>query len=158
MAKKYGNRHSTTIKNFDEIGEVIQHHIYETVDSIDRAVGDGKGKLLKVYKTASKPIVEDIEIFMKQHELTEETWKSFNDGTLLVDEDAYTQFKLGFDLKKGGLAALFLEHGDNGSPKRMPNTGYHFMYYAVENNEQYFMDKMIDEFNKLVIEFRESKK
>lgn len=138
--KKKTLRDGYTIRNFDEIGECISDFYSYRLDAFERAFTEGKGKefMLETFKAGAKPIIFDIERFMAQHERTGSTWSAFNEGVLLDRGNDILYFKFGFDIKQGGLPALFLEYGDNGSPMRMPNKAHYFMYYAVENNIHQF--------------------
>lgn len=77
---------------------------------------------------SSVPIKDDLLEFIRRHRLTGVTEKSFEDLHELNRAGGYMLFKIGYNIKKGGLPALFL---DVGTPKIKPSF---FVYHAFENN------------------------
>lgn len=76
-------------------------------------------------KSVEKPKAEMLD-FIRQHKLTGETENSFT--TEIKQEGDKVYLKLGFDIKNGGLPAVFLNYG---TPKIPPSF---FIDNAIENN------------------------
>lgn len=149
-------RNGYTVKNMGEIGEVVTDYYGGLLRKFDKVFGDDNGAdmMLRTFKAGAQPMIFDIERFMSEHEVTTETWGSFNEGVLIDNGQNWLDFKFGFDIKTGGLPALFLEYGDNGTPMRMPNRAYYFMYYAVENNIGHFKQLADEEVERMLSEIQ----
>lgn len=106
-------------------------------DELLRKIVDAGGKLedalVESLKASSEPIGADLLLFMAKHHRTGDTAASFTDVVDVEKTGGYIWYKLGFDIKKGGLPALFL---DIGTPTITPSF---FVYYAFENN----MDRVV---------------
>jgi len=100
----------------------------EYLQKIADAEGNIVDAVVKAAKESSKPISADLLSFVAKHHLTGETEASFTDIQEIEKGYGIISYKLGFDIKKGGLAALFL---DIGTPKMKPSF---FVYYAFQNN------------------------
>ena len=147
-----------SVNNLSELGQAVTGVYSTLLRNFELTFGNNNAKevMFEVYKAGAKPMIGDIKAFMAQHNLTGKTLESFNDGVLVdvAGDGSYMKFKFGFDVKKGGLPALFLEYGDNGSPMRMPNKAYYFMYYAVKNNIDQFRDLADAEIERLLKEVK----
>lgn len=76
-------------------------------------------------KSVEKPKEEMLQ-YIRQHKLTGQTEESFT--TEIKHEGNTVYLKVGFDIKKGGIAAIFLNYG---TPKIAPSF---FIDNAVEHN------------------------
>lgn len=76
-------------------------------------------------KSAEKPKQQMLE-YMHQHKLSGATMKSFTEEIKSEGDKIY--MKVGFDIKKGGLPAVFLNYG---TPRIAPSF---FIDNAIENN------------------------
>lgn len=90
-------------------------------------------------KSVEKPKQEMLD-YIRQHKLTGQTEDSFT--TEIKHEKNNVYLKVGFDIKKGGIAAIFLNYG---TPKIAPSW---FIDNAVENNLDEIKRAQIDALNK----------
>lgn len=124
MAKKKGtfSGNGRVALNFYGMEELVQ----KIVD----AGGKVEPALVRAIKASSKPIANDLQGYMRKHRRSGATIESFTNIQELtgLGHSGYITYKLGFDIKKDGLPALFL---DIGTPKITPSF---FVYYAFENN------------------------
>lgn len=90
-------------------------------------------------KSVEKPKEEMLD-YIRQHKLTGQTEDSFT--TEIKHEKNKVYLKVGFDIKKGGIAAIFLNYG---TPKIAPSW---FIDNAVENNLDEIKRAQIDALNK----------
>lgn len=102
----------------------------ELVQKIVDAGGKVEPALRRSIKASAVPIEKDLRNFMAKHYKTGETISSLTSIQEIegLGSSGYITYKLGFDIKKGGLPALFL---DIGTPKITPSF---FVYYAFQNN------------------------
>lgn len=100
----------------------------ELLRKIEQLAGSVKEPMEKALLAGAELPKRDMLKFIRQHRLTGVTESSFVAGKVEWINDNYLRFKLGFDIKQGGLPALFL---DIGTPKIKPSF---FTYYAIENN------------------------
>lgn len=134
-----------------ELGTTISNLIGADYKKLDKMLGEGskftaEDIMMRRFRIVAEPIIDDIERFMSEHEQTGETWSSFNRGVLVGNiRSGWIELYMGFDKTKGGLPAVILERGDTGSPMRMPNKAYYFMYYAERNNP--VDERMIERLN-----------
>lgn len=101
----------------------------ELLEKIDEAEGNIVDAVVRATKASSKPIKRDLLSYMERHKLTGGTESSFVDVTDIKKGYGRISYKIGFDIKKGGLPALFL---DIGTPTIKPSF---FVYYAFMSNE-----------------------
>lgn len=122
MAKKKGSfsHHGGVSLDFYGFEELLQ--------KIIDAGGSLEDSLAKSLKASAKPIEKDLTGFMSKHILTGDTMRSFQNVHDVDRNRGFISYKLGFDIKKGGLPALFF---DLGTPKMKPTF---FVYYAFRNN------------------------
>lgn len=90
-------------------------------------------------KSVEKPKEEMLD-YIRQHKLTGQTEDSFT--TEIKHEGNKVYLKVGFDVKKGGLAAIFLNYG---TPKIAPSW---FIDNAVENNIDEIKRAQVEALNK----------
>lgn len=98
--------------------------------------------------------------FIRNHKDTGVTEESFSDVEVKWKGDRL-ELKTGFDIKKGGLPALFL---DIGTPSHSGRSGSgvvtgispsFFIYYALENNAEAIKQKQIETLNEILKELKE---
>ncbi len=87
--------------------------------NVEKVVADA------LQKSVEKPKAEMLE-YIRQHHYTGQTEESFT--TEIKQEGDKVFLRLGFDIKKGGLAAVFLNYG---TPKMAPSF---FVDNAIDNN------------------------
>lgn len=141
MAKK--KRKAMNMSELTEIVTSVYSSIGQYASHMERIFGEGSYvKVMgQAFSKITDPMYEDMRRFVSpgQHNRSDKTLKSLNRGELtLSDGGDRLYFKLGFDMNKGGFPALILEYGDSGSPMRMPNKAYFFVYYAVRNHSYSF--------------------
>lgn len=101
----------------------------ELIDKIADAGGNLEDVLSKTIQDSAKPISKDLTTFMEpEHHYSGDTIGSFEDIHSVDRMKGIIHYKLGFDIKKGGLPALFF---DVGAPTITPTF---FVYYAFKNN------------------------
>lgn len=133
--------------------------------AIEEAGGNIKPALEAASRKSLPLVQKDFKAFIEQHEHSGDTEKSlidpsetkymwgkaavkkfvgknqkgkkgFASGSVqIISEEDVLYFEYGFDAKKNGMPALYL---DIGTPKRTPKRGVinptYFIYYTVENN------------------------
>lgn len=90
-------------------------------------------------KSVEKPKEEMLQ-YIRQHKLTGQTEDSFT--TEIKHEGNKVYLKVGFDIKKGGIAAIFLNYG---TPKIAPS---YFIDNAIEHNIDEIKRAQLEALNK----------
>lgn len=103
--------------------------VSDLLKSIEAAGGRVDEAVKQAVSESLKIVGEDMQTFMAKHKLTGDTLESFDQPEPKIEGNTVTAI-VGYDTKKGGTPAIFL---DVGTPKRKP---YFFRYYAVENNRK----------------------
>ena len=96
-------------------------------------------------KSVEKPKEEMLQ-YIRQHKLTGQTEDSFT--TEIKHDGNKVYLKVGFDIKKGGIAAIFLNYG---TPKIAPSW---FIDNAIENNIDEIKRAQVEALNKAFEELR----
>ena len=159
-------------------------------NAIEKAGGNLKPALERATKKSLPIVHKDFDKFASQHEYsgemhdsliqpseTEFIWgkkaktkmKGFNKSGKkgfagakreVVSEEDCLYYEFGFEVKEGGMPALYL---DLGTPKRTPTKGptyrgqikpTYFIYYTVENNMQRIHDIQMKELTKVLEELK----
>lgn len=102
--------------------------VSELLKKIEKAKGDAVPAVAEMAKKSLEVIGENANQFMQGHKLTGDTLESY-EMHAKIDGDM-VKGVVGYDVKKGGLPAIFL---DVGTPTQK---GYFWKYYAVENTRQ----------------------
>ena len=102
--------------------------VSELLKKIEKAKGDAVPAVAEMAKKSLEVIGENTNQFMKSHKLTGDTLGSY-DMHARIEGDT-VKGVVGYDVKKGGLPAIFL---DVGTPTQK---GYFWKYYAVENTRK----------------------
>lgn len=102
--------------------------VSELLKKIEKAKGDAVPAVAEMAKKSLEIIGENTNQFMKGHKLTGDTLESYDMHARI--EGDMVKGVVGYDVKKGGLPAIFL---DVGTPTQK---GYFWKYYAVENTRQ----------------------
>ena len=102
--------------------------VSELLKKIEKAKGDAVPAVAEMAKKSLEIIGENANQFMQGHKLTGDTLESY-DMHARIDGDT-VKGVVGYDVKKGGLPAIFL---DVGTPTQK---GYFWKYYAVENTRK----------------------
>lgn len=98
----------------------------ELLQKLEKAGGNVEKAIVNALKkSAEKPKAEMLE-YIRQHKLSGATEESFTEEIKSEGDKIY--MKVGFDIKKGGLPAVFLNYG---TPRIAPSF---FVDNAIENN------------------------
>lgn len=110
-------------------GSTVQFYgTSELLKKIEAAGGDVEGAITRaVQKSMQQPKAEMQAFFIQQHHLTGATERSFEESPI-VWSSGQLKYYAGFNMKKGGIAALFFEIG---TPKMPPRF---FIYNIVKKN------------------------
>lgn len=95
---------------------------------IKAAEGNVEAAVMDALHEGAKPIEADLLLFMAKHHRSGTTEGSMTEVVKDFHAGMTIYYSLGFDIKKGGLPALFL---DIGTPRIRPS---YFVYYAFKNN------------------------
>ena len=123
--------------NMPEVARIITDTISQHYHEMEKAFDNVEEPIIKAFTVGAEPMITDLKAFVSEgrHYRSSNTLDSFNPGEMTFDsEEGIYYFKFGFDMNVGGFPALILEYGDSGSPKRMPNTAYFFIYWASRNH------------------------
>lgn len=101
----------------------------ELLNKIEKAGGKVDEAVKKCVDSSLELVGYDMKLFVMSHHFTGDTQNSFEKIETKI-KDGKVSGLVGFNIKKGGLPAIFL---DVGTPKQKP---YFFRYYAVENNRE----------------------
>lgn len=124
MAKKF---RGSSVKR----GNLIEMYgVSDLLKSIERAGGNVENAVKKAVDKSLEIVGADMQNFMAGHKDTGETMESYEQNPAKVGKGGLIEAQAGYNAKKGGLPAIFL---DVGTPKQKP---YFYRYYAVENNRQ----------------------
>lgn len=96
-------------------------------------------------KSVEKPKEEMLQ-YIRRHKLTGQTEDSFT--TEIKHEENKVYLKVGFDIKKGGIAAIFLNYG---TPKIAPSF---FIDNAIDHNIDEIKRAQLEALNKAFEELR----
>jgi HK97 gp10 family phage protein len=123
MAKKY---RGSSVKR----GNLIEMYgVKDLLNKIEKAGGKVDEAVSKAVDESLKIVGADMQNFMLGHKDTGDTLESYTQLPSTI-KDGKVESIVGYEIKKGGLPAIFL---DVGTPTQK---GYFFRYYAVENNRQ----------------------
>lgn len=123
MAKKYRGS-SVKRGNF-----IDMYGVSDLLQSIERAGGKVDEAVQKATDESLKQVGMKMQLFMLEHRDTGETYTSY-EMTPITIKNGSVSGMVGYNVKKGGLPAIFL---DVGTPKMKP---YFFRYYAIENSRK----------------------
>lgn len=125
MAKK-GKYRGSSVKrgNFVEM-----YGVSDLLKQIEAAGGNVDSAVQKSVDKSLEVVGSKMQNFMRGHKDSGETYESLEQTAAKVN-GGKVEAMVGYDVKKGGLPAIFL---DVGTPKQKP---YFFRYYAVENSRQ----------------------
>lgn len=111
-------------------GNIVEMYgVSELLKSIEKAGGKVDAAVQKAVDASLQIVGADMQNFMSSHKDTGDTYDSY-EQTPAVAKGNKVEANAGYNVKKGGLPAIFL---DVGTPKQKP---YFYRYYAVENNRQ----------------------
>ena len=102
--------------------------VSELLKKIEKAKGDAVPSVAEMAKKSLEVIGENANQFMQGHKLTGDTLGSYDMHARI--EGDMVKGVVGYDVKEGGLPAIFL---DVGTPTQK---GYFWKYYAVENTRK----------------------
>ncbi len=101
----------------------------ELLQKIEKAGGNVNQACAKAVDNCLELVGLHMQLFMAEHKLTGDTYDSYEQIMASI-KDNKVEAMVGYNVKKGGLPAIFL---DVGTPKQKP---YFFRYYAIENNQK----------------------
>lgn len=123
MAKKY---RGSSIKR----GNIVEMYgVSDLLKQIEAAGGNVDAAVQKAVGKSLEVVGSKMQDFMLGHKDSGETYESFEQTATKV-KGGKVEAMVGYNVKKGGLPAIFL---DVGTPKQKP---HFFRYYAVENSRQ----------------------
>lgn len=112
---------------------VDMYGVSDLLKKIEAAGGKVDEAVKKATDESLKIVGADMQEFMAKHKDTGATMDSYEQVPAVVENGKVTA-EVGYNIKKDGLPAIFL---DVGTPKRK---GYFYRYYAVENNTKKIAD------------------
>ena len=89
----------------------------EYAEKLDKLGGDLKATAEKALRESKDYVTENIEADMKKHNRTGRTEASIKDDSKVTWEGTTASIDVGFDIKHGGLASIFLMYGTPRMPK-----------------------------------------
>lgn len=110
-------------------GGIEMYGVSDLLKSIEKAGGKVNEAVAKAVDVSLQIVGSDMQNFMSSHKDTGDTYESFEQLPVVVTGNK-VEASVGYNVKKGGLPAIFL---DVGTPKQKP---YFYRYYAVENNRK----------------------
>ncbi len=123
MAKKY--RGSSISR--DNIIEM--YGFSELLNKIEKAGGNIDKAVKKCVENSLEQVGMKMQLFMMEHRQTGDTYRSYEPVEVKIKDNKVSSL-VGYNIKKGGLPAIFL---DIGTPTQKP---YFFRYYAIENSRE----------------------
>lgn len=108
-------------------GGIELYGVSELLKNIEAAGGKVDEAVAKAVNKSLEVVGADMQNFMSGHRLTGDTYESYEQTEPKIKGNT-VEATVGYNAKKGGLPAIFL---DVGTPKMKP---YFFRYYAVNNN------------------------
>jgi hypothetical protein len=99
----------------------------DLLKKIEAAGGDVENAISQAVVRSMASPKNDLQAFMTSHHLTGVTERSWGE-TSIEWKNGKLEYAVGFNLKKGGIGALFL---DVGTPKQSPT---YFIYNTVQRN------------------------
>lgn len=110
----------------------------ELLNKIEKAGGNVNAAVRKCVDNSLAQVGLKMQLFMMEHKSSGDTYESYRqleakDKAIKIGNETYNVndgvvAMVGYNVKKGGLPAIFL---DVGTPKQKP---YFFRYYAIENS------------------------
>lgn len=116
--------------------------VSELLKKIEAAQKSAVPAVAELARKSLEAIGEDMNNFMKGHKLTGDTLKSY-DMQAKIEGDT-VKGVVGYEAKKGGLPAIFL---DVGTPNQK---GHFWKYYAVENTRKKVEEIQQETLNKIL--------
>lgn len=111
-------------------GNLIEMYgVSELLNNIEKAGGRVEEAVKKAVDNSLELVGMKMQLFMMNHKETGDTYASYDHIKAAIKNNK-VEAMVGYDAKKGGLPAIFL---DVGTPKQKP---YFFRYYAVENSSE----------------------
>lgn len=119
----------------------------ELLKKIENAQGNIKEAVEKAIIKSCEPPEKAMLNFIANHRRTGLTERTFTRSQIVWEGDIL-KLKTGFDIKKGGLPAIFLNYG---TPTQKP---YFFIYNAVNDNLDEIKKIQVDTLNEILRELK----
>jgi hypothetical protein len=100
--------------------------VSDLLKSIEKAGGRVDEAVKQCVDNCLELVGMKMQLFMMDHRISGDTYRSFEQAQTIIKKNT-VEGMIGYDVKKGGLPAIFL---DVGTPKMKP---YFFRYYAINN-------------------------
>lgn len=110
-------------------GGLEMYGVSDLLNKIEAAGGKVDEAVKKAVDNSLEQVGMKMQLFMLGHKESGDTYSSYEQIMASVKGNK-VEAKVGYDVNKGGLPAIFL---DVGTPKQKP---YFFRYYAVENSRK----------------------
>lgn len=130
MAKKKRGNRGTSLKSGIEL-----YGVKELLKQIEDAGGKVDDACQKAANVTMKIVGEHSQAFMAKHKVTGDTYRSFELRPAQVKKGKIVA-GVGYNIDNGGLPAIFLDVGATGTPKKPPQKGHYWRYYAVNDSGQ----------------------
>lgn len=122
---------------------IEMYGVSELLKSIEEAGGKVDEAVKKAVDRSLEIVGADMQAFMSKHKDTGDTMSSYEQTEAKINGNKVTG-NAGYNVKKGGLPAIFL---DVGTPKQTP---HFFRYYAVENNRKKIAEVQQETLNEIL--------
>lgn len=101
----------------------------ELLERIQKANGDIDQAAKIALEEGAKPFIQDLKIGIQKHHRTGLTERALSSDPEVSKEGNRLSLEVGFNLRQGGLPALFIEYG---TPKMKPDP---FIQPAIKRNQ-----------------------
>lgn len=118
----------------------------ELIKALERAGANVEQCIVDALQQSVEKPKEEMLQYIRQHKLTGQTEDSFT--TEIKHDGNKVYLKVGFDIKKGGIAAIFLNYG---TPKIAPSF---FIDNAIDHNIDEIKRAQLEALNKAFEELR----
>lgn len=108
---------------------VEMYGVSDLLKKIEEAGGNVEAACKKAVDDSLEQVGMKMQLFMMGHKHSGNTYASYEQIMASIKDNSVTAM-VGYNAKKGGLPAIFL---DVGTPKQRP---YFFRYYAVEDSRK----------------------
>ena len=104
--------------------------VSELLQKIEKAGGKVEEAVRKCVENSLEQVGLRMQLFMMEHKFSGDTYESYEVTPTKIKKNGIVEADVGYNIKKGGLPAIFL---DVGTPTR---PGYFFRQLAIENSRE----------------------